>query len=74
MFLRGRRESDETDDEKYSAMPHTKTTDKLFIIEPQAAQAPAVRWSFREIRVMAKSLYWNIYNRSKEWKIQSNFQ
>ena len=53
MFLRGRRESDETDDEKYSAMPHTKTTDKLFIIEPQAAQAPAVRWSFREIRVMA---------------------
>ena len=39
VFLRGRRESDKTDDEKHSAMPHTKTTDKLFIIEPQAAQA-----------------------------------
>ena len=38
VFLRGRRESDKTDDEKYSAMPHTKTTDKLFIIEPQTAR------------------------------------
>ena len=42
----------------------------------QAAQAPAVRWSSCALTVMTndKSLYGNIYDRSKEWKNTSNSQ